>query len=204
MKSGCYVIHDASTLLDVASSTRCGNYPRAFCAKETKQLTPCGSVSTVCTASLRKSAEPASCHGGRPRLAKRCPRGRVSLQVCTPPDRNICFAARRLAIYYKNRGEPPISHFCAGIRNWRFIGRGLSPVARGPRVALRPSERPGWPSGAPISRGSTVSMIAFGGRRGPHRSGSRSRGRPIERREGCLWPDAASQGRPPDGSGLRA
>jgi hypothetical protein len=25
MKSGCYVIHDASTLLDVASSTRCGN-----------------------------------------------------------------------------------------------------------------------------------------------------------------------------------
>ena len=70
------------------------------------------------------------------------------------------------------------------------------------------SERPGWPSGAPISRGSTVSMIAFGGRRGPHRSGSRCRGRPIERREagreGCLWPDAASQGRPPDGSGLRA
>ena len=67
------------------------------------------------------------------------------------------------------------------------------------------SERPGWPSGAPISRGSTVSMIAFGGRRGPHRSGSRCRGRPIERREagreGCLWPDAASQGRPPDGSG---
>ena len=50
-------------------------------------------------------------------------------------------------------------------------------------------------------------MIAFGGRRGPHRSGSRCRGRPIERREagreGCLWPDAASQGRPPDGSGLR-
>ena len=68
------------------------------------------------------------------------------------------------------------------------------------------SERPGWPSGAPISRGSTVSMIAFGGRRGPHRSGSRCRGRPIERREagreGCLlWPNAASQGRPPDGSG---
>ena len=45
------------------------------------------------------------------------------------------------------------------------------------------SERPGWPSGAPISRGSTVSMIAFGGRRGPRRSGSRCRGRPIERRE---------------------
>ena len=67
------------------------------------------------------------------------------------------------------------------------------------------SERLGWPSGAPISRGSTVSMIAFGGRRGPHRSGSRCRGRPIERREagreGCLWPNAASQGRPPDGSG---
>ena len=44
-------------------------------------------------------------------------------------------------------------------------------------------------------------MIAFGGRR----SGSRCRGRPIERREagreGCLWPNAASQGRPPDGSG---
>ena len=45
------------------------------------------------------------------------------------------------------------------------------------------SERPGWPSGAPISRGSTVSIIAFGGRRGPGRSGSRCRGRPIERRE---------------------
>ena len=60
------------------------------------------------------------------------------------------------------------------------------------------SERPGWPSGAPISRGSTVSMIALGGRRGPHRSGSRCRGRPIERREagreGCLWPNAASLG----------
>ena len=70
------------------------------------------------------------------------------------------------------------------------------------------SECPGWPSGAPISRGSTASMLAFGGRRGPHRSGSRSRGRPIERREagseGRLWPDAASQGRTPDGSGLRA
>ena len=77
--------------------------------------------------------------------------------------------------------------------------------ARGGRGHL--SERPGWPSGAPIARGSTISMIAFGGRRGPHRSGSRSRGRPIERREagreGRLWPDAASQGRPPDGSGLR-
>ena len=51
----------------------------------------------------------------------------------------------------------------------------------------------------------SASMIAFGGRRGPHRSGSRCRGRPIERREagreGCLWPNAASQGRPPDGSG---
>ena len=77
------------------------------------------------------------------------------------------------------------------------------PRARGGRRHLR--ERPGWPRGAPISRGSTVSMIAFGGRRGPHRSGSRCRGRPIERREagreGCLWPNAASQGRPPDGSG---
>ena len=77
------------------------------------------------------------------------------------------------------------------------------PRARGGRRHLR--ERPGWPSGSPISRGSTVSMIAFGGRRGPHRSGSRCRGRPIERREagreGCLWPNAASQGRPPDGSG---
>ena len=78
------------------------------------------------------------------------------------------------------------------------------PRARGGRRHL--SERPGWPSGAPISRGSTVSMIAFGGRRaGPHRSGSRCRGRPIERREagreGCLWPNAASQGRPPDSSG---
>ena len=77
------------------------------------------------------------------------------------------------------------------------------PRARGSQRHLR--ERPGWPRGAPISRGSTVSMIAFGGRRGPHRSGSRCRGRPIERREagreGCLWPNAASQGRPPDGSG---
>ena len=43
-------------------------------------------------------------------------------------------------------------------------------------------------------------MIAFGGRRGPHRSGSRCRGRPIERREagreGCLWPNAASHAGP--------
>jgi len=138
MKSGCYVIHDASTLLDVASSTRCGNYPRAFCAKETKQLTPCGSVSTVCTASLRKSAEPASCHGGRPRSANRFA-GRVKA-VCRSAvaSPKMCFAARRPAIHYKNHGEPPISHFCAGIRNWRFIGRGPSPVARGPRVTLRP------------------------------------------------------------------
>ena len=139
MKSGCYVIHDASTLLDVASSTRCGNYPRAFCAKETKQLTPCGSVSTVCTASLRKSAEPASCHGGRPRSANRFA-GRVKA-VCRSAvaSPKMCFAARRPAIHYKNHGEPPISHFCAGIRNWRFIGRGPSPVARGPRVTLRPT-----------------------------------------------------------------
>ena len=142
MKSGCYVIHDASTLLDVASSTRCGNYPRAFCAKETKQLTPCGSVSTVCTASLRKSAEPASCHGGRPRSANRFA-GRVKA-VCRSAvaSPKMCFAARRPAIHYKNHGEPPISHFCAGIRNWRFIGRGPSPVARGPRVTLRPAQLP--------------------------------------------------------------
>ena len=50
-------------------------------------------------------------------------------------------------------------------------------------------------------------MIAFGGRRGPHRSGSRcvAAGRSnvarVAGREGCLWPNAASQGRPPDGSG---
>ena len=69
------------------------------------------------------------------------------------------------------------------------------------------SEGPGWPSGAPIARGSKFSIIAFGGRRGPHRSGARCRDCRIERREagheGCLWPDAASQRRPPDGSGLR-
>ena len=66
------------------------------------------------------------------------------------------------------------------------------------------SERPGWPSGAPIARGSTISTIAFWGRRGPHRSGRDCRiGRREPGREGCLWPDAASQGRPPDGSGLR-
>lgn len=66
------------------------------------------------------------------------------------------------------------------------------------------SERPGWPSGAPIARGSTISTIAFWGRRGPHRSGRDCRiGRREAGREGCLWPDAASQGRPPDGSGLR-
>ena len=45
------------------------------------------------------------------------------------------------------------------------------------------SERPRWPRGAPIARGSTISIIALGGRRVPHRSGSRCRGRPIERRE---------------------
>ena len=67
-------------------------------------------------------------------------------------------------------------------------------AARGAEVGDAESARP-----------ECSSMIAFGGRRGPHRSGSRCRGRPIERheagREGCLWPNAASQGRPPDGSG---
>ena len=55
----------------------------------------------------------------------------------------ISFAARRPAIHYKTRGEPPINHLCAGIHNWRLIGRGPSPVARGPRVALRPTSSHG-------------------------------------------------------------
>ena len=72
---------------------------------------------------------------------------------------------------------------------------------------MHPSERAGWPRGAPIATRSTRSPSPFEGRRGPHRSASRCRGRPIELHEagaeGCLWPDPGSQGRPPDGSGLR-
>ena len=71
---------------------------------------------------------------------------------------------------------------------------------------MHPSERAGWPRGAPIATRSTRSPSPFEGRRGPHRSASRCRGRPIELHEagaeGCLWPDPGSQGRPPDGSGL--
>ena len=67
------------------------------------------------------------------------------------------------------------------------------PRARGGRRHL--SERPGWPSGAPISRGSTVSMIAFGGRRGPHRSGSQV-SRPADRTSRG-WARGVASGRMP-------
>ena len=101
MKSGCYVIHDASSLLDVASSMRCGNYPRAFCAKETEQLTPCGSVSTVCTASLRKSAEPASWPRRAPALGQRCTRAgerSAGLFVCVTRTTRTCPNIRDLIL----------------------------------------------------------------------------------------------------------
>ena len=128
----------------------------------------------------------------------------TSLHRQSPPR-----APEHRAVGRLSAGAPRLHKSCR-LRRPQSKGRSCrsgrarrDPRARGGRRHL--SERPGWPSGAPISRGSTVSMIAFGGRRGPHRSGSRCRGRPIERREagreGCLWPNAASQGRPPDGSG---
>ena len=65
------------------------------------------------------------------------------------------------------------------------------------------SEGPGWPSGAPIARGSKFSIIAFGGRRGPHRSGARCRDCRIERTSrgwargvplaGCRFPAPAAR-----------
>ena len=94
---------------------------------------------------------------------------------------------------------PPAAPTTSSAAGARAAGSEGSGRSRAPEF-----ERPGWPSGAPIARGSTISTIAFWGRRGPHRSGRDCRiGRREAGREGCLWPDAASQGRPPDGSGLR-
>ena len=79
MKSSCDVIHDASNLSTYVQHVL-WNYPsRALREQKNKQLTARGPGSTVCTASLRKSAEPAAS------LPRRVPaRGRaVSLQADT-------------------------------------------------------------------------------------------------------------------------
>ena len=89
MKSSCDVIHDASNLSTYVQHAL-WNYPsRALCEQKTKQLTARGPGSTVCTASLRKSAEPAASLPRRvPALGQRSTRaparGRaVSLQADT-------------------------------------------------------------------------------------------------------------------------
>ena len=58
----------------LANATQREATDRAFCAKKTKQLTAHGPVSTVCTASLRKSAEPAYWPRRAPALGQRCTR----------------------------------------------------------------------------------------------------------------------------------
>ena len=137
------------------------------------------------------------------------PKREVTSALWVPVPARACTgkaprARQHRAVGRLSAGAPRLHKSCR-LRRPQSMGRSCrsgrarrDPRARGGRRHL--SERPGWPSGAPISRGSTVSMIVFGGRRGPYRSGSRCRGRPIERREagreGCLWPDAASQGRP--------
>ena len=59
IKSSCDVIHDASNLLDVGPACVVELSVARFARTKTKQLTARGPGSTECTASLRKSAEPA-------------------------------------------------------------------------------------------------------------------------------------------------
>ena len=74
IKSSCDVIHDASNLLDVGPACVVELSVARFARTKTKQLTARGPGSTECTASLRKSAEPAYWPRRVPALGQRCTR----------------------------------------------------------------------------------------------------------------------------------
>ena len=93
IKSSCDVIHDASNLLDVGPACVVELSVARFARTKTKQLTARGPGSTECTASLRKSAEPAYWPRRVPALGQRCTRAgerSAGLFVCVTRTTRTC------------------------------------------------------------------------------------------------------------------
>ena len=95
IKSSCDVIHDASNLLDVGPACVMELSVARFARTKTKQLTARGPGSTECTASLRKSAEPAYWPRRVPALGQRCTRAGersagLLVRVCVTRTTRTC------------------------------------------------------------------------------------------------------------------
>ena len=101
MKSCRDVIHDASNLLDVGPACVVELSVARFARTKTKQLTARGPGSTECTASLRKSAEPAYWPRRVPALGQRCTRAgerSAGLLVCVTRTTRTCPNLRDLIL----------------------------------------------------------------------------------------------------------
>ena len=101
MKSCRDVIHDASNLLDVRPACVVELSVARFARTKTKQLTARGPGSTECTASLRKSAEPAYWPRRVPALGQRCTRAgerSAGLFVCVTRTTRTCPNIRDLIL----------------------------------------------------------------------------------------------------------
>ena len=101
IKSSCDVIHDASNLLDVGPACVVELSVARFARTKTKQLTARGPGSTECTASLRKSAEPAYWPRRVPALGQRCTRAgerSAGLFVCVTRTTRTCPNIRDLIL----------------------------------------------------------------------------------------------------------
>ena len=101
MKSCRDVFHDASNLLDVGPACVVELSVARFARTKTKQLTARGPGSTECTASLRKSAEPAYWPRRVPALGQRCTRAgerSAGLFVCVTRTTRTCPNIRDLIL----------------------------------------------------------------------------------------------------------
>ena len=101
MKSCRDVIHDASNLLDVGPACVVELSVARFARTKTKQLIARGPGSTECTASLRKSAEPAYWPRRVPALGQRCTRAgerSAGLFVCVTRTTRTCPNIRDLIL----------------------------------------------------------------------------------------------------------
>ena len=137
IKSSCDVIHDASNLLDVGPACVVELSVARFARTKTKQLTARGPGSTECTASLRKSAEPAYWARRVPALGQRCTRAgerSAGLFVCVTRTTRTCPNIRDLILKCtKTHGSAQL-----GLRtqidassSWRYWGSGRG-RGRGP------------------------------------------------------------------------
>ena len=136
MKSSCDVIHDASNLLDVRPACVVELSVARFARTKTKQLTARGPGSTECTASLRKSAEPAYWPRRVPALGQRCTRAgesglcRTTAGKCMTRTTPTCPKIRHLILKCPNTHERAQLASRAGTQipyassSWRYMGLG--------------------------------------------------------------------------------